>query len=99
MGLDLSCEKYLNQLLLVKPIYGWGWSRQDVPQLVARTELNELPPPFICRPTAFFYFEDELSGMVAEIEDSCHIYDGLWTFSYLAVRGTWNFTNEVGRYH
>ena len=40
MGLDESCEKYLGCLVAVKPIYGWGWSRVDAPEVSVPAEIN-----------------------------------------------------------
>ena len=97
--LDESCETYLHELVLVKPVYGWGWTRLDAPDISVPAEINGVPFPFKCRITEFLYHHNRPNGALGRIEESNHIYDNLWMFFYLRVQGIFNFTDEIGYYN
>ena len=78
MGLDPSAENHLGRLLAVKPVYGWGWSRLDAPEIPVPAQINGVPHPFHCRIHHFFAFQGELRGAVGVVQESGHIYEGLW---------------------
>lgn len=99
MGLDESCEDYLNNLVLVKPVYGWGWTRVDAPEIPVPAEVNGVPRPFNCRITEFINYQGKMIGAIGKIEEMTHIYDSLWTFFYLRVSGKFNFTDKAGYYN
>jgi len=93
MGLEESCKSYLGSLVAVKPVYGWGWSRLDAPEIPVPAEVNGVPRSFHCRIKDFFYFQGELRGAVGSIEEQGHIYDGLWIIFSTRVVGIHNFTD------
>jgi hypothetical protein len=95
MALDETCKSYSGSLVAVKPIYGWGWSRRDAPEIPVPAEINGVPHPFHCRIKGFFYFQCKLRGAVGTIEESEHIYDGLWVVFYTRTVGTYDFTNSL----
>jgi hypothetical protein len=95
MGLEESCNSYLGGLVAVKPVYGWGWSRLDAPEIPVPAEVNGVPRPFHCRIQDFFYFRGELRGATGRIEESGHTYDGLWAVFYTRLVGTYDFTNNL----
>ena len=99
MGLAKSCEGFLNNVVLVKPVYGWGWARFDKPEIPVPAEVNGVPLPLNGRITEFCYHHSELNGAIGKIEAANHIYDSLWTFFYLRVQGMFNFTDEIGYYN
>lgn len=99
MGLDSSCKEYLNRIVLVKLVYGFGWSRIDAPDITVPNEVNGVPCPFNCRINDFIYYENRLVGAVGYIEEIQHIYTHLWTFFYLREQGIFNFTDEIGYYN
>ena len=99
MGLDKSCETFLNKTVLVKPVYGWGWSRLDAPEIRVPSEINGVPRPFNCLIKEFSYFQNKLNGAIGIIKEENHIYNGLWTFFYPRVERMVNFTNEIGYYN
>lgn len=99
MALDKSCEAYLNNLVLVKPVYGWGWSHLGNSEIPVAAEINGVPSPFNCRITEFCCYRGNLNGAIGRIEETNHIYNDLWTFFYLRVQGTFNFTDEIGYYN
>src|SRR5262249_16647144 len=94
MWLDESSKEYQGGLVVVKPVYGWGWSRMDDPEIPVPAEINGVPRPFHCRIQDFFYFQGELRGAVGVVEESGHIYDGLWVIFYTRVIGDFNFGNN-----
>ncbi len=99
MGLAESCKSYLNSSVVVKPVYGWGWTRLDAPEIRVPAEVNGVPHPFNCRITEFIYYQGKMIGAIGKIEKAAHIYNDLWTLFYLRVSGTFNFTDKVGYYN
>ena len=95
MGLEISTLEYRGRQVVVKPVYGWGWSRLDAPETPVPAEVNGVPSPFRARIHEFFGFNRELRGVVARIEEPYHIYDGLWTVFYTRVGGTLDFTERL----
>ena len=95
MGLDESCKSYLGNVIAVRPVYGWGWTRLDAPEISVPDEIDGVPYPFHCRIKELFYFENELRGAVGNIEEVGHIYDSLWLVFYDRVSGTFNFTDNL----
>ena len=95
MGLEESCKSYLGKSVAVKPVYGWGWSRLDAPEIPVPAEFNGVPRPFHCRILGFFYFGEELRGAIGRIEEPGHIYDGLWVVFSTRVVGVHNFTDHL----
>src|SRR5688572_4246223 len=95
MALDVSSENYQGRLVAVKPVYGWGWYRLDAPEIPVPAEVNGVPRPFHCRIQHFFYFQNELRGALAVIEELSHIYDGLWVVFSPRVIGTHDFVNYL----
>ena len=94
MGLEESCQAYLGSLVVVKPVYGWGWSRLDAPEIPVPAEVDGVPRPFHCRIRDFFYFRDELRGATGRVEESGHVYDGLWVVFSTRMAGTYEFTDN-----
>ena len=95
MGLDLSAETYRGRLLAVKPVYGWGWSRLDAPEIPVPAQTNGVPHSFHCRIQHFFSFYGELRGAVGVIEEPGHIYDGLCVVFSTRVMGMHNFIDSL----
>jgi hypothetical protein len=99
MGLNNSCLSYINQQVVIKPVYGWGWSCTNSPEIPIPADINGVPFPFSCRIKSFFYIDEELMGAVAFIEAEEHIYNGYWIIFHLRVSGIYNFTNEIAYYN
>jgi hypothetical protein len=95
MSLEESCTTYLRKLIVVKPIYGWGWTRPDAPEIAVPNETNGVPFHFRSRIQDFFFFEGELRGAVGKIEEEDHIYNCLWVVFYTRFTGQFNFTNNL----
>jgi toxin ParE1/3/4 len=90
MGLDPSCFRYLDKLLAVRPIYGWGWSRIDAPDIPVPAEVNGVPFPFSVRVQRFFHYEQELRGAVGRIEEPGHLYDAMHLVFFTRLLGTFD---------
>src|SRR5687767_1057085 len=95
MGFDPSAENHRCKLVAVKPVYGWGWSRLDAPEIPVPAQINGVPHPFHCRIEHFFAFQGELRGAVGIIEEPGHIYQGLWVIFSTRVIGSHNFVNSL----
>jgi len=95
MGLEENCKTYLGKLVAAKPVYGWGWTRLDAPEIPVPAQINGVPFPFQCRIEKFFDSEDELRGFIGRVEQAEHIYDGLRVSIYTRVVGTFNFTDAL----
>jgi len=95
MGLDESCKRYLGNVVLFKPEYGWGWTRADAPGVPVPAQVNGVPFPFHCRVDRLFYFHGELRGFIGHVEEPNHIYDGLQVVIYNRVIGTFNLTDAL----
>jgi hypothetical protein len=95
VGLDQSCLIYFDDLIAVKPVYGWGWSRLDAPEIPVPNQINGVPYPFHCRIKDFFYYKGELRGAVCKIEETEHIYNNHWIVFYNRTEGTFNFNDNL----
>jgi len=95
MALDEICLSYLEKLIIIKPVYGWGWTRIDAPEIPVPSEINGVPYPFHCRIKDFFRFKNELRGSVGSIEEAGCIYHGLWIIFYTRTVGVFNFTGDL----
>jgi hypothetical protein len=94
MGLEDSCKNYKDKLILIKPVFGWGWT-SNKPDISIPNQVNGVPFSFYFRVKTYFYFENELRGAVGRVEDSNHIYNNLWAFFYNRNAGISNFTNKL----
>lgn len=85
-GLDESVLPFLNKVVRVVPIYGYGWSRVD------RGESMEVPDEFLMQIVRFTESNGERFGGVGRIESLTHEMNGLWVFFQVRHVGQWNFT-------
>lgn len=95
MGLEESCLSCLGKIIAVRPVYGWGWTRLDAPEIPVPAQIDGVPDPFNLRIRDFFYFKNELRGAVGKIEEEGHIYDDFWAVFYTRVMGNHNFTDKI----
>jgi len=98
MSLHHSCEEYRNRSVIVKPIYGWGWSSTGDPPMPVPAEINGVPRPFSLIIRDFYRFEGELRGVIGIIKEPGHVYDRCWANLSLRVGWECNFTDEMGYY-
>jgi hypothetical protein len=95
MSLEETCKDYKGRLVAVKPVYGWGWSRLDAPEIPVPAEVNGVPRPFHCLIKEFFLYQGALRGAVGVIAEPGHTYDGLWVVFYTRLVGIYDFTDSL----
>jgi hypothetical protein len=95
MGFEPLIEYYRGSLVIVNPVYGWGWARVDAPEIPVAAQSNGVLYPFHRRIQHFFCWQNELRGAVAGIEEPDHIYDGLLVIFSPRVTGIHNFTTHI----
>jgi hypothetical protein len=83
---------------LIKPFYGYGWSRTDPDAPHLSYEEVAGPPPFHARLSEFFAHDGELRGAIAIIDEPGHRYHGFHTVFATRHVGEFDFTARVGYY-
>lgn len=92
MALTGGCREYLGKEVVVRPFYGWGWTRND-PNLPPLTyEEMAGPAPFRAVVGAFFAQDGELCGGTGIIRDAGHPLDGQCVVFSTRHVGTFEFT-------
>lgn len=90
-GLDDTCESFIGELLLVNPVYGWGWAGNE--------EAPNPPGPFSLRLEHLWWHAGIRRGGVGMIADVGHRYNGFSAIFNLRHVGTFNFTTKPGHYN
>ena len=91
IGLDDTCEDFVEKLLKVNPVYGWGWGgnkEEPVP-----------PPPFEIVLDRLWWMDGKRRGGVGTIRTSGHRYDGWVVIFSTRHVGEFNFSDKVGHYN
>lgn len=99
MGLTEECRRYVGRRVLVRPFYGYGWSRVDPGAPRLSYEEAAGPPPFHARLIEFFEDDGELRGAIAIVDEPGHRYHGLHTVFSTRHVGEFDFTARVGHYN
>lgn len=98
--LDVSCIKYLNNRLFVKPFYVWGWNGMNT--VPPEQQHNGVLLPFHMQIRLFISGRNHsrggvLDGGVGIIQETAHLCDDFWIiFSSRGYKG--NFASRVIRY-
>lgn len=100
MALDLSCIKYTNRRLFVRPFYGWGWRGLDA--VPPQETHNDVLFPFHIRVHLLISFRDDarggvLDGGIGVVEETNHFCNNFWIV-FRSRRHRSNFTNRVDGY-
>ncbi|MBN2019084.1 MAG: hypothetical protein JW749_02530 [Sedimentisphaerales bacterium] len=90
-GLDETCESFVGHLLMVHPIYGWGWEGNE--------ETPNPPLPFKMRLERLWWHDGIRRGGIGVIEDAGHKYSGFKVIFDLRHYGEFNFTTKTGHYN
>ncbi|HEY0455809.1 MAG TPA: hypothetical protein VGE41_05505 [Verrucomicrobiae bacterium] len=95
MSLKPVCESYVGKLLIVSPIYGWGWTRLDegAPSLDYAQVLQA--GSFAVRVHEFFHFKEMLRGAIGLVEQPNHIFDKLWISLCTMSVGIYDFEQHL----
>lgn len=97
MSIPASSREYEGRLLFCKPGYGWGWSRLDKSDDDAFVDFAEVDRagPFHIRVHRFFSFQAELRGIVGRVEQSGHMFDGMWAATWTMIVGEFDFVQKL----
>lgn len=97
MSLPPSSRDYEGQLLCYKPCYGWGWSVLNTSEADANVDYAQVDRAgaFHIRVHRFFSFKGELRGIVGRVEQTGHMFDGLWTTTWTMIVGDFDLTNNL----
>lgn len=102
MPIEDSSTRYLNALVLVWPIVGFGWSRID-PSAPSDQPGVAIDPPalFHARLLEFHNAAGKLVGGIGIIEEPQHLLDKQWVAFCIRDRGTdtYNLTTNPGKYN
>lgn len=79
------------------PRYGWGWSHRDSAGNDTPADYAEIDEAgeFHIRVRRFFAFQGELRGVVGQVEQSGHLFDGLWAVTWTMIVGEFDLTDRL----
>lgn len=102
MPIDKACLDYVEKLISVFPVEGYGWRKVDTftpdPNAVPR-ELRP-PPPFRVRIKDFIYEESEIAGAFCIIEEPGHEFNRFWVALFARTDDAiLDFTTKTGHYN
>ncbi len=94
MSIAVPAEKYVGQLLYLKPGYGWGWHGADDGEQVDYAPIDAAGG---CRARVlrFFTWRDEVRGVVGKVEYPGHPFDKLWIVCGAMIQGEHDFTEHL----
>jgi hypothetical protein len=96
MSIIVQPEKYLGQLLYLKPTYGWGWVGQADNSRVDYASIDAAGGCQV-RVLQFFTWRGEVRGIVGKVEQSGHLFDKLWIVCGAMVSGEHDFAEHLCR--
>jgi hypothetical protein len=99
MGLAEECRRYVGRRVLIRPFYGYGWSRFDPGAPRLSYEEAAGPAPFHARLSELFEYDGELRGGIAIIDEPGHLYHGFHTVFSTRHVGEFDFTARLGHYN
>lgn len=97
MSLPESSLDHVGKLLCFKPMYGWGWFQLDSNREKAPTDYAPIDKAgdFPIRVQRFFSYQGELRGIVGRVEQTGHLFDGLWIVTWTMLVGEFDFTERL----
>jgi hypothetical protein len=102
MPIEASSAQYINKLVLVWPVIGFGWSRID-PDAPSDQPGVAIDPPalFHARLLEFHDFAGKIVGGSGIVEELQHPLDKQWVAFCIRDRGTdtYNLTTNPGKYN
>jgi hypothetical protein len=102
MPIEDSSIQYINKLVLVWPIIGFGWSRVDPNVPPDQPGVSIEPPPlFHARVLELHKFAGKIAGGVGTVEEPNHLLDKEWVAFCVRDRGAdmYNLTTNPGKYN
>lgn len=97
MSLDPRCLDFKGKALCCKPYYGWGWSRLDKTDEFVAVDYSQVDRAgtFYIHIHRFFSLQGELRGVVGRVEQTGHLFDGLWAVTWTMIVGQFDFTERL----
>ena len=97
MTLPSSVRKYEGQLLCFEPWYGWGWDRLGVSEEERFIDYAtiEAAGVFHIRVRRVFDADGEPRGVVGQVEQVGHLFDGLWIATWTMLVGEFDLTDNL----
>ncbi len=97
MSLVESVRGYEGQLLCFVPWHGWGWFRLGAGGDKVPLDYGEVDRAgaFHVRVRRFFTSRGELRGIVGQVEQAGHLFDGLWAAAWTMLVGGFDLTDNL----
>ncbi len=97
MSLPQTIRSLEGRLLCFEPRYGWGWYRlgvSDNERFLDYTEVD-FAGAFHIRVRRTFDFGGEPRGIVGRVEESGHLFDGLWASTWTMQTGEFDLETRL----
>ena len=95
MPLDPSCSQFIGRTLVVKPLHGWGWRRDDEP--LGPSEFAPIDEAGIIafRILELFEWRGELRHLIGRVESAHCLFAGMWITCAVMHAGTIDFQERL----
>jgi hypothetical protein len=95
MPLDPSCSQFIGRTLVVKPLHGWGWHRDDQP--IGPSEFAPIDEAGVIafRALELLDWRGELRHLIGKIESAHYLFAGLWITCAVMQTGTFDFHERL----
>ena len=97
LALQPSIRNRIGQLVCFEPRYGFWWYRLGESDSNRFLDYNEvdISGAFHIRIRRTFDYEGELRGLVGQVEESGHLFDGLWAATWTMLVGEFDLDSRL----
>ena len=95
MPLDRSCTGFRGRTLVVKPLHGWGWHRDDQPLGPDEFAPIDAAGSVTFRASDFLQWHGELRHLIGRVESEHYLFAGLWITCAVMQTGTFDFRERL----
>ena len=97
MSLPQSIREQVGQLVCFEPWPGWGWYRLGVREEDRFLDYATIDAAglFHIRVRRIFDFEGQPRGIVGQVEQVGHLFDGLWVATWTMLVGEFDLTDNL----
>jgi hypothetical protein len=97
MSLPQSTRDYQGQLLCYEPRYGWGWYRLGGAESDSFIDYAEVDAAgaFQFRVHRVFEVDGVPRGLVGQVEQPGHLFDGLWAATWTMIVGEFDLVERL----